>query len=148
MDEKAKELFQKNWGDTSMVYAGELYDLGSLDYIEEYHKSTFSGIITFFEKDHSIHIVSLDTVISGKGIGTSLLNRLIELAKKRHKKAIYVETTNDNCDALHFYQTHGFDIYELQLNEVAIQRKLKPCIPLVGCYRIPIKHVIKLVQYL
>lgn len=23
MDEKAKELFQKNWGDTSMVYAGD-----------------------------------------------------------------------------------------------------------------------------
>lgn len=50
MDEKAKELFQKNWGDTSMVYAGELYDLGSLDYIGEYHKSTFSGIITFLKK--------------------------------------------------------------------------------------------------
>lgn len=50
MDEKAKELFQKNWGDTSMVYAGELYDLSSLDYIEEYHKSTFSGIITFLKK--------------------------------------------------------------------------------------------------
>lgn len=148
MDEKAKELFQKNWGDTSMVYAGELYDLESLEYIEHYRNSVFSGIITFLEKEESIHIVSLDTVISGKGIGTSLLNRLIELAKKRHKKAIYVETTNDNCDALHFYQTHGFDIYELQLNEVAIQRKLKPCIPLVGCYRIPIKHVIKLVQYL
>lgn len=148
MDEKAKELFQKNWGDTSMVYAEELYDLGSLDYIEEYHKSTFSGIITFFEKDHSIHIVSLDTVISGKGIGTSLLNSLTELAVKRHKSAIYVETTNDNCDAIRFYQTHGFDIYDLQLNEVDIQRKLKPSIPLIGCCNIPIKHIIKFVKYL
>lgn len=83
-----------------------------------------------------------------KGIGTSLLNRLIELAKRRRKNAIYVETTNDNCNALRFYQTHGFDIYELQLNEVAIQRKLKPCIPLTGCCQIPIKHVIKLVKYL
>lgn len=148
MNEKAKELFQKNWGNTSMVYNRELYNLESLDYIEEYHDSSFGGIITFFEKDHSIHIVSLDTVMSNQGIGTSLLNSLTELAVKRHKSAIYVETTNDNCDAIRFYQTHDFDIYDLQLNEVAIQRKLKPSIPLIGCYNIPIKHIIKFVKYL
>lgn len=52
-------------------------------------------------------------------------------------------TTNDNMNAIRFYQKRGFDMVHLYYDSVAASRKLKPSIPMVGDFGIPIKHEIE-----
>ena len=58
-------------------------------------------------------------------------------------KQVWLITTNDNIEAIHFYQRCGYDMVGLYHNALEESRKLKPQIPLVGSFGIPIKHEIE-----
>ena len=49
-------------------------------------------------------------------------------------------TTNDNLKAIGFYQKRGFDMTRLHYKSVEKSRKIKPEIPLIGDYGIPLRH--------
>jgi hypothetical protein len=54
-------------------------------------------------------------------------------------------TTNDNVDALRFYQRRGFRLAALRTRAVdELRRRLKPTIPAVGEHGIPIRDEIEL----
>jgi ribosomal protein S18 acetylase RimI-like enzyme len=53
-------------------------------------------------------------------------------------KILKLITTNDNLQALKFYQKRGFRLMEICQNAVEEARKIKPEIPKVGYYGIPI----------
>ncbi len=53
-------------------------------------------------------------------------------------------TTNDNVDALRFYQRRGFRLAELRPGAVDRSRQEKPQIPRVGDYGIPLHDEIDL----
>lgn len=52
-------------------------------------------------------------------------------------------TTNDNINAMRFYQKLGFDMVRLYHNALDVSRRLKPSIPLIGEFDIPLKHEIE-----
>lgn len=56
---------------------------------------------------------------------------------------IVLITTNDNINAIRFYQKRGFDMAHLFRNAMDISRKLKPEIPLIGENSIPLRHEIE-----
>ena len=54
-------------------------------------------------------------------------------------------TTNDHVDALRFYQRRGFQLAAVHRGAVEDSRgKLKPEIPVVGAYGIPLRDEIEL----
>lgn len=53
-------------------------------------------------------------------------------------------TTNDNTEALRFYQKRGFAITTIRINEIEKQRKIKPSMPILGNDGIPIRDEIEL----
>jgi hypothetical protein len=53
-------------------------------------------------------------------------------------------TTNDNLNALRFYQKRGFVLVAVHRNALEVSRKLKPEIPLVGMDSIPLRDEIEL----
>ena len=53
-------------------------------------------------------------------------------------------STNDNIDALRFYQKAGFGIVAVHRHAVTLSRRLKPEIPLAGENGIPIRDEIEL----
>jgi len=57
---------------------------------------------------------------------------------------LVVITTNDNVDALRFYQTRGFRIRAIHVNKIKEYREIKPEIPLKGLYDIEIRDEIEL----
>ena len=141
--ESLKQVFENNWGSNFMIYNSREINLLEIEHVKVYSANLLEGIATFFEEENNIHIVSLNALVSKKGIGKTLLNEITSIAKQRKIENIYVETTNDNCKAMKSYQMNGFTMYELQINEVNKQRILKPSIPFKGCYDIPINHIIK-----
>ena len=61
-------------------------------------------------------------------------------AREAGCRRLWLVTTNDNVDALRFYQRRGFRLTELQAGAVDVSRAtLKPSIPEVGDHGIPIR---------
>ena len=91
-----------------------------------------------------MEILSLDSLRENQGIGTALLDRAIDQAKRSRLERVMLITTNDNLRALQFYQKRGFDMVRLRRNALEQARRLKPEIPLTGLNGIPLRHEIEL----
>ena len=79
------------------------------------------------KKAYKCQIVSLDSLIENKGIGSKLLEKVIETAEKRKCKRIWLVTTNDNIKAIKFYQKRGFDMVAVHRN--SLRKGLQETIP-------------------
>jgi RimJ/RimL family protein N-acetyltransferase len=68
----------------------------------------------------------------------------VECAKEAGASRVWLITTNDNTDALRFYQKAGFRIVAVHQDAVALARRIKPEIPIMGENGIPIRDEIEL----
>ncbi|MHA2425322.1 MAG: GNAT family N-acetyltransferase, partial [Candidatus Thorarchaeota archaeon] len=100
------------------------------------------GLLTFKVDDRQLEIVTLDSLMEGVGIGTALVDHTIADAKKKKCNRVWLVTTNDNTDALRFYQRRGFVLQKINRGAIEESRRLKPSIPHVGNHGIPIRDEI------
>ncbi|WP_042221827.1 GNAT family N-acetyltransferase [Oceanobacillus manasiensis] len=141
------EFFNLHWGSPEMVISSGVYDCSELEGFTIINKENkIIGLITYIIKDNECEIISLDSIEEGKGIGTTLVQEVENLAIKRKCKLVKLITTNDNLLALKFYQKRGFILYQILKNAVEKARKIKPEIPLVGNDGIPIRDEIELIK--
>jgi N-acetylglutamate synthase-like GNAT family acetyltransferase len=94
------------------------------------------GLVTFEFTADQCEVVTLDAFEQFQGIGTALINQVIETVRKRDCHRVWLITTNDNIDAIRFYQRRGFVMCAIYKDALELSRKLKPSIPLIGCYGI------------
>lgn len=137
------DFISSHWFSTDMVVKGELVDMTILDGFAVYDDGTVIGLVTYRIKSNECEIMSLDSLREKQGIGTALVDKVIEIAREKKCTKIKLVTTNDNINAIRFYQKRGFDIVNLYRNALNVSRKLKPSIPLLGDFDIPIKHEIE-----
>ena len=79
------------------------------------------------------------------GAGTALIEAVEQLAAQHGCARLWVITTNANIDALRFYQRRGFCLAAVHRGAVDDSRsRLKPEIPEVGAYGIPLRDEIEL----
>jgi GNAT superfamily N-acetyltransferase len=78
------------------------------------------------------------------GIGTMLIEAAADAARHFRCHEVRLTTTNDNVDALRFYQRRGFRLAELRPGAVDRSRQEKPQIPRTGDYGIPLHDEIDL----
>lgn len=98
------------------------------------------GVVTYKIENSECEIVTLNSFEENKGVGTVLVHAVLDVAKKCKCKRLWLITTNDDINAIHFYQKKGFDLAAAHINAMGISRQLKPSIPLIGLDHIPIKH--------
>ncbi|MDH5459595.1 MAG: GNAT family N-acetyltransferase, partial [Candidatus Bathyarchaeota archaeon] len=79
------------------------------------------GFVSFAEADNAIIIVALGVLppYQSSGAGKSLIGKVEAEAKRMVKKRLLVSTSNDDLPALAFYQSLGFQIYEVKPNIIA-----------------------------
>jgi N-acetylglutamate synthase-like GNAT family acetyltransferase len=93
-----------------------------------------------------LEIVTLNALNRRSGIGSLLIDEVREEAKRRRCREVTLTTTNDNIDALRFYQRRGFRLAALRPGAVDRARlERKPEIPRSGAYNIPLRDEIDLV---
>ncbi len=63
-------------------------------------------------------MLSLENFVSGHGVGSALLDRVESAARARRCQRITLVTTNDNVDALRFYQLQGYHIASIDSGAV------------------------------
>lgn len=144
-DEKwAQDLWIKNWHDDRVVTRGRILKLRDLQGFVAVSNSERVGLLTYNIDNGQFEIVTLDSLMEGVGIGTTLVDHAISEAKRRKCQRVWLITTNDNTDAFRFYQRRGFAIHSVHIGEIEKSRELKPSIPHVGNHGIPIRDEIEL----
>ncbi|MBP2073250.1 MULTISPECIES: GNAT family N-acetyltransferase [Thermoanaerobacterium] len=141
--QRTNDFIKSRWFSTEMVVGGEIVNMTKLQGFVVYENEEIIGLATYRINGCECEIMSLDSLKENQGIGTALLNKIIEEAINKKCTKIKLITTNDNINAIRFYQKRGFDMVRIHHNAVDAARKLKPSIPLLGNYGIPIKHEIE-----
>lgn len=132
-----------HWYTTKMILRGKEVDMTVVDGFFMSENSSIIGLITYHIQRNTMEILSLDSLRENQGLGTLLLDTAIKEAQRLKCSKIVLITTNDNINALRFYQKRGFDMVHLYYNSMVVSRRLKPEIPLIGENSIPLKHEIE-----
>jgi N-acetylglutamate synthase-like GNAT family acetyltransferase len=99
-----------------------------------------AGVLTYVIDGDECEILTLHTAEQWRGAGTALLESVERVASEHGCRRLWLLTTNDNVDALSFYQRRGFRLAELNPGAIDTARaRLKPELPEVGNYGIPIR---------
>lgn len=139
-------FLMKHWYSTDMVVCGEKIDMTKLEGLAAFSQGEITALITYrIKPDHICEIISLDSLNENRGTATKLLQKVFDIARTCSCKAVKVMSTNDNLKAIGFYQKRGFDMIKLHYNSVENSRKIKPEIPFLGEYGIPLRHELEFV---
>jgi len=137
------QFIAERWGAEFVVAHYEVYhcrDLPGFVAIEQEEKV---GLVTYAIAGDDCEVVSLDSLRPSVGIGTGLIDAVKAEAVESGCKRLWLVTTNDNMNALRFYQKRGFVLVKINRNAIEFARNLKP-VPLIGAESIPLRDEIEL----
>jgi ribosomal protein S18 acetylase RimI-like enzyme len=141
---RLRQFWIEHWGGEEMIARGKIFRPEQLEGFVVEAGEEWIGLLTFAIEDNECEVTSLDSLREGKGIGSQLISQVIEEARGRGCKRLFLITTNDNLNALGFYQKRGFEIAVIYRGAIHVSRKIKPSIPLVGYNNIPLRDEIEL----
>jgi ribosomal protein S18 acetylase RimI-like enzyme len=141
----AEGRLDEAWGGALQARRGALLDVLALPGFVAEEGGRPVGIATYRIDGDECELVFLEAFEPRRGIGTALVEAVVGAA--RGCRRIRVVTTNDNLDALRFYQRRGFRLVELRAGAVdEARRSLEPSIGLVGEAGIPIRDELELAR--
>ncbi len=141
-----ESLVRERWGDASVIAHGVRFYPHDLPGLVALRDGERVGLVTYRIANRSCEIVTIDSLYPGQGIGTALIEGMVRVAQASGCERLWLVTTNDNLDALAFYQKRGFVLSGLHPNALARSRKLKPQIPLTGAHGIPLRDELELAR--
>ncbi|HEX6132327.1 MAG TPA: GNAT family N-acetyltransferase, partial [Actinomycetota bacterium] len=138
----AGRLLAEGFGGPVQVVRGEAFDVLDLPGFVAEVDGEPAGLLTYRRYGEGWELAFVAALRRGVGVGSALVGALHEVAGGA---PIRVVTTNDNLEALRFYQRQGFVLVELRPGAVDdARRRLKPSIPEVGDAGIPIRDELEL----
>ncbi len=103
------------------------------------------GVLTYVIDGTDCEVLTLHAEPRHTGAGTALLEAVERVAREAGCTRLWLITTNDNVDALRFYQRRGFRLKALHAGAVDDARaRLKPQISKTGDYGIPLRDELEL----
>ncbi|SRR6266566_3081459 len=138
------QFLTDHWGSPRVVSRGQVHSAELLPGFIVVMRGQRVGLITYRLDGKECEIVTLDSTIEDRGMGTALIDEVKRAAATEGCKRLWLITSNDNMKALRFYQKRGFRLAALYCDALNEARKLKPEIPLVGIDGIPLRDEIEL----
>jgi ribosomal protein S18 acetylase RimI-like enzyme len=139
----------RGWGADFVVTRGrKVYPTEIDGFIATDESGEKVGLVTYEIIGDQCEIVTLDAFEKTRGIGTALIEKVAETVKQHGCRRLWLITTNDNLEAIRFYQRRGFTIAVIHVNTLAESRKMKPSIPTIGQYGIPLRDEIEFEMWL
>ena len=142
--ERVNAILVERWGAPIVVSRGVRHDMRELPTLVADEDGEIAGVLTYAPGEHQVEVVSIDALRQSRGIGTALLDAVVDVALANGWRRLWLVTTNDNTRALRFYQRRGWDLVAVHRGAIDESRRLKPQIPQTGDDDIPIKHELEL----
>ena len=134
----------RGWGADFIVSRGrKVYAAELPAFVAEDNEHNKVGLLTYEIIGDQCEVVTLDAFTKFSGIGTALMERGTKAARKAGCRRFWLITTNDNLDAIRFYHRRGMTIAAVHVGAILQSRKLKPSIPEIGSYGIPLRDEIE-----
>jgi len=141
-----REIVKQRWGDELIVGRGRAHRVDELPALVALDRGERVGLLTYCMDGGTVEIVTLDSLREGVGVGRALIEGVAAEAQGLGGTRLLVMTTNDNLNALGFYQRVGFRLAELRPGAVHEARRIKPSIPHVGHHEVPIRDELDLIR--
>jgi ribosomal protein S18 acetylase RimI-like enzyme len=118
---KIREIVQRFWGEEEQLTFDRKFIVAELPTYLAKAGNIIIGFASYAEVNDAIIIVALGVLpqYQNAAVGKSLIERVEAEAKGLQKKKLLVSTSNDELPALAFYQSLGFQIYEVKPNVIA-----------------------------
>jgi hypothetical protein len=139
-----EELLRLRWSGGSVLLRGKLIAPTDVEALAAYDGDRLAGVATWRLEGKVIYLVTLNNISDQRGVGVALLDAVKQLGREKSAALLRCIVTNDNLNALGFYQRRGFRIVAVYPGAVDTLRTLKPSIPAIGAYRIPMRDEIEL----
>jgi N-acetylglutamate synthase-like GNAT family acetyltransferase len=139
-----EEFVLARWGAATVVGHGRVYRPAELPGFVALEDDERLGLVTFVLEDDACEIVTIDSVREGIGVGSALVDAVVQKAREADCRRVWLVTTNDNLQMFRFAQKRGFALVAVHPRAVEASRKLKPEIPLLGIDGIPIRDELEL----
>lgn len=146
-------FLDEHWSSTKIVSRGRAYYAHLLpgfaaEMTNAPDDAPPAGLVTYNIEGDQCEILTLDSLQPGMGVGSALIDAVKAAASEAGCKRVWLITTNDNIEALKFFQQRDFALVAVHTGALAEARKLKPQIALVGKHSIPLRDEIELAMEL
>lgn len=144
--EWAERLLTARLGGRMQARRGELIDVLALEGLVAHDdRDEPTGILLYDVRNGRCELAAIVAEHGQRGVGSALVEALMVRVRDRCA-VIWLVTTNDNLDALRFYQRRGFVLADVRAGAAVdhARRWLKPGIPERGAYGIPLRDELEL----
>ena len=140
-----KELYARTWSGDICVSRGKVQKVDDFTggFVAETGEQN-TGFVTYTITGPELEITGIVSLKEKSGIGSALVNAVIELAKKQKLKKVSLVTTNDNLNGIGFWQKRGFKLVKVYPGSMEYVRQIKPAVPLIGENGIPLRDELEL----
>jgi ribosomal protein S18 acetylase RimI-like enzyme len=139
----AESVMHEQFGGPLQARRGELIDVLALPGFVAERDGRPAGLVTYRFTNDECELAFIAAFERHEGIGTALLEALLDAVAGCDR--IWLVTTNDNLEALRFYQRRGFALSALRPGAVDdSRRRLKSQISTVGDFGIPLRDELEL----
>jgi GNAT superfamily N-acetyltransferase len=132
-------LLARRWGSPQIVSRGKLHDASRAAALGCFDNDRLAGLATYEITAGELEVLTLDAFEPRRGVGTRLLEALRDQAQAAGCGRLWLITSNDNLDAVRFYQRRGLRLAAVHPGAIELARELKPTIPRVGEYGIEVR---------
>jgi len=118
---KTQKLVKRFWGEQEQLAFDRRFMVAELPAYVAKAKNDVAGFVSYVKSDDALIIVALGVLpkYQTSGIGKELIKEVENEGIRMHKRRLLVSTSNDDLPALAFYQSLGFQIYEVKPNVIA-----------------------------
>jgi GNAT superfamily N-acetyltransferase len=142
---RLERLVVDHWGSSQVASRGTLHRVCELPCLVAVDGNLWLGLAAYRLSGGACELVLLEAFERGHGTGSALLEAVATIAREAGARRLWLITTNDNTDALRFYQRRGMRLVRVWPDAVTQARQLlKPSIPLIGEHGIPIRDELEL----
>jgi ribosomal protein S18 acetylase RimI-like enzyme len=137
-----KRQLETSWGSTTIVSRGQIYDASAQsallavdvdsDSDSDSDSDEIVGLATYRLAEEECELLTLDALHKHRGIGSALLAAVASTGAEHGCHRLWLITSNDNLDAIRFYQRRGLRLVAVHRGAIDAARELKPSIPLIG----------------
>jgi ribosomal protein S18 acetylase RimI-like enzyme len=141
----ARAFLAKRWGSEVVAAHGHLFRPAEHQgFVVEMDREAV-GLVTYrMDGSADCEVLTIDSTTEGLGVGTALMDAVVQRSTAAGCARVWLITTNDNLDALRFYQKRGFRLVALRPAAIERARDMKPEIPALGRHGIPIRDELEL----
>jgi ribosomal protein S18 acetylase RimI-like enzyme len=127
-----------------MMIMGRPYPVSELTVLGAYLDDELVGMALWTMKGNLALLAAVVSLTRRRGVARALLDEIVARAKAQKAKRLRSVTTNDNVDALKFYQLYGFKLTTLFVNALDMLRVLHPGLSMIGMNGIARRDVLEL----